>query len=81
MSTRFSRWFNSLTPPKRVATTFIFNWLFWFIGSLLEDRVFYNEPHSLTFHVFHATWMASFMTVLFNWKELKVVFKRGHKVR
>lgn len=81
MTTRFSRWYNSLTHLKRVAVTFTFNLLFWFIGSLLEDRIFFDEQHSLAYHVFHATWMASFMTVLFNWKELKVLFKRVNNVK
>jgi len=78
MSTRFNRWCNSLTPLKQVAVAFIFNWFLWFIGSLLGDSVFYDEKHSLTYHVFNATWMAAFMTVPFNWKGVKALFKHNN---
>lgn len=54
---------------------FILNWSFWLISWLIFEQFFFDEKRSWKYHVFHATWMSLFMTITFNWKELKQIFK------
>ena len=75
---RLNIWYRSLTPIKQLTISFLTNWIIWFMASLIGDRVFLNEKHSLTYHIFHAAWFASLMTIAFNWKKIKSLFKSGN---
>jgi len=63
-----------LPPLKQLAISFILNWFFWLITRLLADQFIFDEKRSWKSHFFHATWMSFFMTIPFNWKELKQIF-------
>jgi len=76
MLMRLHNWYKNLTPLQQLGILFIINWIIWFIGSLIEESVFYNEEHSWIYHIFNATWMAFFMTIPFNWKKVKFLFKK-----
>ena len=67
----------NLSPKKQLCFCFVLNWVIWFLGSLLTDKVFYAENHSLSHHIFNATCMALFMTILFGWKQIKALFSRN----
>ena len=75
MFRRLNAWYRSLTPVKQFGISFLANWVIWFIVSLVEDMVFYEERHSLLYHVSDAIWMALFMTVFYNWKVTRLAFK------
>ena len=67
------------TPLKRLTVSFILNWLYWLIAWLIVERFLFDEKHSWKYHIFHATWMSFFMTIPFNWNELKDIFKPQKK--
>lgn len=75
MIKKYNKWYNSLTPLKKLIISFILNWFYWLIAWLIAEQFVFDEKRSLKYHVFHATWMAFFMTIPFNWKELKQIFK------
>jgi len=73
-------WYKNLKPLKQLGISFLANWIIWFIASLTKDKMFFDEKHSLIYHIFDAIWMAFFMTILFNWKKAQLLFKsnNGH---
>ncbi len=75
MFKRYNKWYNNLTPSKQLTVAFILNWFVWLIGWLFGDNIFFDEPHSWGYHIFHATWMAFFMTIFSNWTSMKALFK------
>lgn len=75
MFKKYNQWVSGLTPLKKWTVSFILNWIYWLIAWLIAEQFFFDETHSWTYHVFHATWMSFFMTGLFNWKEFKQIFK------
>lgn len=75
MIKRYNNWYRSLTPLKKLAVSFILNWVYWLIAWLIAEHFVFDEKRSWKYHVFHATWMSFFMTIPFNWKELKQIFK------
>lgn len=74
MIKKYKDWYSSLTPFKRLAVSFILNWFYWLIAWLIADQFFFEEKHSIRYHLFHATWMSFFMTMPFNWKVTKELF-------
>lgn len=75
MFRQFDMWYRNLTPLKQLIISFVSNWIFWFISGLIRDKVFFEEERSLIYHIFGATWMALFMTSLFNYRKIKSIFK------
>lgn len=75
MLLRLKAWYKGLTPLTQLSIAFLVTWIIWFASSLLGDKVFYKEKHSLADHLFNATWMAIFMTPLYAWNKVKAVFK------
>ena len=75
MIKKYSKWYRNLTPLKRLTVSFILNWFYWLIASLIAEQFFFDENRSWNYHFFHATWMAFFMTIPFNWKEIKQIVK------
>jgi hypothetical protein len=75
----YNEWYGSLTAFKRLAVSFILNWVYWFIAWLIAEEFFFDEKSSWSYLVFHATWMSFFMTISFNWKELKQIFRPQRK--
>ena len=76
MLKRYNKWYNNLTALKQLTVSFTINWFVWLFGSLLGDKIFFDEQHSWGYHIFDATWMAFFMTILYNWTTVKTLFKR-----
>jgi hypothetical protein len=64
-----------LTPLRKWTVSFTLNWFYWLIAGLIAEQFFFDENRSWKYHVSHATWMSLLMTGLFNWKELKQIFK------
>jgi hypothetical protein len=75
MFKKYSNWYRNLTPLKKLLVSFILNWIYWLTAWLIAEKFFFDERRSWRYHAFHATWMAFFMTIPFNWKELKMIFK------
>ncbi len=75
MIKRYNNWYKSLTPLKKLIVSFILNWIYWLIAWLIAEQFVFDENRSWKYHVFHATWMSFFMTIPFNWKEIKQIFK------
>lgn len=75
MQLRLKIWYKNLVPLKQLAILFFINGIIWFVFSLLTETLFFDEHHSLAYHVFDATWMAFFQITLFNWDKIKAVWK------
>ena len=75
---RLNIWYRSLTPIKQLTILFLTNWIIWFMASLIGNRVFFDEKHPLIYHIFHAAWFAFIMTIAFDWKKIKSLFKSGN---
>lgn len=75
MIKKYKIWYSNLTALKKLTVSFILNWFYWLIAWLIAEQIFFDENRSWKYHVFHATWMAFFMTIPFNWKELKEIVK------
>ncbi len=71
---RYAKWYNNLTPIGRLTVSFILNWIYWLIAWLIGEKLFFDEVRSWAYHFMHATWMAFFMTILFNWQVVKSIF-------
>jgi hypothetical protein len=67
----------NLTSIKQLGISFLTNWIFWLLGSLLGDTIVYEEQHSLTYHFSRAAWMSCCMTVFFNWEKTKALFRHN----
>lgn len=67
--------FRKQPPLQTLIFSFSLNWIFWLIAWLLAEQFIFEEKRSWNYHIFHATWMSFFMTIPFNWKELKQIFK------
>lgn len=78
MIKKYNEWYSGLTPSKKLLVSFVLNWFYWLIAWLIAEQFIFDETRSWKYHVFHATWMAFFMTLPFNWKELKQIF-RSHR--
>jgi len=72
---RLNSWYKNLTPLKQPGILLPANWIIWFTAWLIGDNVFFDEKHSLIYHIFHATWMALFITIVFNPGKIKSFFK------
>jgi len=72
-------WYKRLTPPKHLLVSFGINWLFWFAALLIGDKFFIGKNYNLAYHLFHATWMAFFWTILFHWKKITAIFKNNRQ--
>ena len=79
MIKRYNEWYRRLTPLKKLVASLILNWIYWLMAWLIAEQFVFDEKRSWKYHVFHATWMSFFMTIPFNWKELKQIFKPQHK--
>ena len=75
MIKKYNEWYSNLTPSKKLTVSFILNWFYWLIAWLVAEQLLFDEKRSWKYHVLHATWISFFMTILFNWKELKQFFK------
>ncbi|GAB2787408.1 hypothetical protein GCM10027275_35170 [Rhabdobacter roseus] len=69
-------WRKNLTPEKTLLYAFVANWFLWLVTRLATESLFSLESQSWPYHVFGATFMAIFMTTLFNWLTIKQVFGR-----
>jgi hypothetical protein len=75
MLKKFNNWYNGLIAFKKWIVSLTFNYFFWLIAWLVADEFFFEEKHSLKYHLFHAAWMAFIMTIPLKWKEIKQIFK------
>lgn len=79
MIKKYNEWYSNLTPLKKLTVSFTWNWFYWLLAWLIAEQFFFDEKRSWKYHVFHATWMSLLMTILFNWKEIKQIFKSQNK--
>ena len=79
MIRKYNEWYKRLTPFKKLMISFILNWMYWLLAWLVAEQFVFDEKHSWKYRVFHATWMALFMLIPFNWNELKQIFKPNNE--
>ena len=72
-------WYKSLSPIRRLSLSFVLNWVYWLIAWKLAEQFIFEETRSWGYHLFHATWMSLFMTMLFKWKDLRQIFMPREK--
>lgn len=68
--------FKKISPLAKLSVLFSLNWLWWFLSSLIGDWIFYDKEHSIVYHLFDATFMAFFWTLLWNFTIIKLVLKK-----
>ncbi len=75
---KIKNWYNSLSNKKRLLVHFIIQLLYWYFAlGILKHFIWPDdEPTSLPKQIFHAVWMATWMTIIFQWRTVKVLFKR-----
>ncbi|HMJ45793.1 MAG TPA: hypothetical protein VK498_00590 [Ferruginibacter sp.] len=72
------KWFYNTPPGIQLLILFILNCLFWFIADRIFETIWdYEDKKSWKEIVFHALWMGTFWTLLFNWKYLKAFFLKN----
>ncbi len=77
MSEQSKKWLENLSPSKQLLFAFVFWWIIWLAASIMEEKLFSAEQRSVVGHIFYATFMSLFFTVFFNWKKLKILFKKS----
>lgn len=76
MSKQSKKWFQNLPLSKQLLFFFVFWWFMWLGGSIMEEKLFSAEPRSAAGHIFFATCMSFFMSIVFNWPKVKSVFRK-----
>ena len=77
MIKRIKEWYKSLSSNQRLAIHFCIQWLYWFLVWIVMEKVWPDdEPKTIGSILFTATWMAVWMTTLFEWKKVKALFTR-----
>jgi hypothetical protein len=79
MFKKYNDWYTRLTPLGKLVVSFSANWLYWLLAWLIAERFLLDEKHSWKYHALNATWMSFFMTIPYNWKELKQFFAPANK--
>lgn len=70
-------WYSGLSIKKKLAVQFILQFVYWTIAWYIYNRIFPDEtPLTLGELVLDGVWMATWMTVLTNWKKVRSLFKR-----
>ena len=71
-------WYNNLSVQKKVAVHYFMQWIYWLLATKLLNKVWPDEkPKTIQEILFHATWMAMWMTLFFQWKNIKLIFKKN----
>lgn len=71
--------YKQFSALKQLCILFGINWICWFIFSIIGDRFFYEERHSMGYHLFDATFMALCWTLFWNYTALKLLFSPKRK--
>ena len=79
MFRKFHFWYTELTLLQQLSISFLTNWIFWFIASIIGEKINFYEERTLGSHIFYVTWMAFFMTTFNNWRKVKLLFKGKSK--
>lgn len=79
MPTKCKIWYNNLTVTKQLGIIFLIMWFYWLVFIFLIEHYIFLENYSLLRYMISATWMASFMTIVFKWKAIKLLFKGNNK--
>lgn len=75
---KFTEWYKKLSAKKKVAALFAMQWIYWLLTIKLLDKVWPNEkPKTIQELILNATWMALWMTIFFQWKNIKQIFKKN----
>ncbi len=76
--TKIKNWYFSLSIKKRLLVHFIIQCLYWYFSMAIINHLIWpaNEPKSIPEQIFHALWMATWMTIFFQWRTVKELFKR-----
>lgn len=76
MFQRFKRWYYNLPVKKQLLFTFSMLFVYWFLAWLFFDRVIWKDFHSLWRGVLYASSMSLGLTILFEWRKVKSLFKK-----
>ncbi|WP_207491886.1 hypothetical protein [Aridibaculum aurantiacum] len=70
--------YNSLSDRRKLLVNFLLQWLYWMLAWWLYKWVWPDKDEPLTLFnlLFYATWMAFWMTIVFNWKKVRQLFKK-----
>ena len=78
MMSKFTDWYKNLSAKKKVASHFAMQWIYWLLSIKFLDNVWPSEkPKTIQELIFKATWMALWMTLFFQWKNIKLIFKKN----
>ncbi len=75
---KIKNWYNSLSNKKRLLVHFIIQLLYWYFSMAILNHFIWpaNEPKPIPEQIFIAIWVALWMTIIFQWRTVKVLFKR-----
>jgi hypothetical protein len=74
---KIKSWYKGLPVKQQMIVFFLVQWFYWFAAWILFDFVWPDEkPASILSMLFKASWMAIWMTVIFNWSKIKQLRKK-----
>ena len=75
---KISSWYKGLSGTKKVIAHFFIQWLYWLLATKIMDLVWPDDkPKTTKELLFHTTFMALFMTLCFQWKTVKLIFRKN----
>lgn len=76
--TTIKNWYQNLFKKQRLLVNFIMQLLYWYFAfGILKHFIWPDdEPKSIPEQIFHAFWMAAWMTIFTQWRTVKELFKR-----
>lgn len=73
--------YNALSDRGKLVASFAAQWIYWLLAWWLFKKVWPDdEPLTVSELLFTATWMALWMTVIFQWRRLKNMLRKKKNV-
>jgi len=80
MGKRIFEWYLALGNTRQVGVLFMLQFTYWAICWFIFKKVWPDdEPFTWPELLFQSTWMALWMTTMFHWKKVKLLFKKKQK--
>jgi hypothetical protein len=76
MLQKFNQWRLGLSPIKKLLVSFILNWLWFFVWVIIIKMIFHEEK-SLKYYLLFITSLSLLMSIIYNWKNVKEIFKKS----
>ena len=82
MLQRIRNWYRAQNGKNKLLVAFLFNFCMWLFIQVTSDLLFPPEhPDSIAGHILKALFTAVFWTLIFDWKKVKEVFRKGSQLK